>query len=754
MTSVDPQLFRSLVEHAPVMLCSTRPDGRCEHVNAAWLGFTGRALADETGDGWLSDFHPDDVHRVRRLHGDHVARREPFDTECRLRRHDGQYRAFLLRGTPRIDRDGQLVGFVASCSELGSAGDVPGQGEIFERLLDHVCVAGFDGYWKWLTPSWTRSLGWSAEELMSRPLIDFVHPDDRAATLGARDGLKEGAPLLALTNRYRRTDGTYRWFEWRSVSDLDRQLVYAVARDVTAEQDARRLQRDLTASLTAILNSIADGLIATDREARVTQMNPVAERLTGWTAREALGKPVVEVVQLVRADARAAEEVVVERTLQEGIASQGSEDNLLVARDGTARPIAFSRAPMRDQLGTVIGAVLLFRDMTAERQAQEVQEQLQRQLVLADRMASVGTLAAGVAHEINNPLAYVMANLDMILEDLRGLDSGAPRDQLAEWIEMATDARNGAERIRKIVRGLKTFSRADEERPVIIEVIPTLDHSIDLAFNEIRHRARLRKDYGPTPPVLADESRLRQVFINLLVNAAQALPDDGADHNEIRVVTATDGSGRAVVEVLDSGPGIPEDVIGRIFDPFFTTKPVGLGTGLGLAICHTIVTSMGGEITVHNRPEGGAGFRITLAPSTSAGSPSASEPRADRAAPEQAVRVLVVDDERTVGATLARVLRGHQVTALTSAREALDLLATGAHFDLVLSDVMMPEMSGMEFYDELSRRYPALARTMVFITGGAFTPSASSFLERVPNPRLEKPFDPAVVRQLVEQLRR
>lgn len=628
--------------------------------------------------------------------------------------------------------------------------DAPGESAFFELLLDHLCVAGFDGYWKRLNPSWSRTLGWTTRELMSRPLIEFVHPDDRGATLAARSRLECGESLLSLANRYRRKDGTYCWFEWKSVADTERQLVYAVARDVTAEYAVRESLRERTQSLAATLNSIADGVIATDTTGAVAWMNPVAAVLTRWSVEAAAGRSLSEVFEIVVAETHEKARWPAERTLQEGLASEGAEHTLLVARDGTELPIAFSRAPMKGPAGEITGAVIVFRDMSAEKRAAQEQQRLQRQLMFADRMASVGTLAAGVAHEINNPLAYVTANLDMILEDLRSIEASALSGRVTDWVEMASDAREGADRIRKIVRGLKTFSRSDEEHRTLLDVRAVLELCVDMTSNEIKHRARLVKDYGATPLVEADESRLGQVFVNLLVNAAQAIDAGGVDANEIRIVTSTDGSGRAVVEVRDTGAGIPEDVIGRIFDPFFTTKPVGVGTGLGLAITHGIVDSMGGQVTASNLPQGGAAFRVTMPAASGARSGTPAAHKAHSAG--RRVAVLVVDDEVAIGVTLRRVLRDYDVTAVTSAKEALARIDAGAVFDIVISDVMMPEMSGMELYAELLRRKPSWIERIIFITGGAFTEAAHAFLDRVPNERLEKPFDASAVRTLVGRL--
>jgi CheY-like chemotaxis protein/two-component sensor histidine kinase len=366
-------------------------------------------------------------------------------------------------------------------------------------------------------------------------------------------------------------------------------------------------------------------------------------------------------------------------------------------------------------------------------------------------MASVGTLAAGVAHEINNPLAYVTANIDMIVERLDDPGVRNSEQELAEVLEMAEDVRDGAERIRKIVLGLKTFSHAGEERLAVIEVQPLIERAIDMTINEVRHRARLVKDFGTTPLVEADESRLGQVIINLLVNASQAIPDGDVAANEVRVVTSTDEQGRAVIEVRDTGVGIPEESISRVFNPFFTTKPVGVGTGLGLSICHNIVAGLGGFLTVTSEEGRGSTFRIVLPAAMALSQKMPTEVAPPPVAEVERAAVLVVDDEPSIGRVLRRVLSEHDVTAVTSAHEGLDLLESGLQFDIIFSDLMMPEMSGMDFYEEIAQRFPALLERVVFVSGGAFTPRANEFLERVPNELVDKPFAQETVRALVRR---
>jgi PAS domain S-box-containing protein len=499
--------------------------------------------------------------------------------------------------------------------------------DFFELSLDNACIAGFDGYFKRVNPAWTRSLGWSEQELLAKPSIDFVHPEDREMTLAGRSRLREGQALGHLVNRYLCKDGSYRWFEWRSVAEPQRELVFACARDVTTQKHAE------------------------------------------------------------------------------------------------------------EQL----------------REANAAREKLEQQLIVAGRMAAVGTLAAGVAHEINNPLAQVCGNLGMALEDVDAIAEHPTLEQLKSLKELILEAEGGAERIRKIVRGLQTFSRVEDEKRGVIELLPLLEISISSTFNEIRHRARLVREFGEMPLIEGDEGRLGQVFINLLLNAAEALRESEQATNEIRIVTSTDNDGNAVIQVRDNGVGVSADIADRIFEPFFTTKP-NLGSGLGLSICRNVVMRLGGQLSWSSEHGGGTTFRVVLP----AARPRLEEPaalpvaRAPRAV--ACAAVLVVDDEPALGLVLQRVLRDHQVSVVTTAKAALQLLETGKHFDVILSDLMMPEMSGMDFYEELARRFPSYLERLVFITGGAFTPAGKEFLERVSTPRLRKPFEPRAVRELVQRV--
>jgi signal transduction histidine kinase len=373
---------------------------------------------------------------------------------------------------------------------------------------------------------------------------------------------------------------------------------------------------------------------------------------------------------------------------------------------------------------------------------------MQEQLMISDRMASVGILAAGVAHEINNPLAAVLANLDLALADLA---MARTNPEVLDGIrEELSDARTAADRVRRIVRDLRIFSRSAEEKLGPIDVHTVLESTLRMAANEIRHRATLVKDYGSVPPVSASEGRLGQVFLNLIVNASQALPEGHADSNQIRIRTRCSGD-RVAISISDTGPGLPATVMQQLFTPFVTTKPAGIGTGLGLSICHRIVTGFGGEIRVDSSAAGTT-FEVVLLSAEDLGDALPAAPAPIVAAPRRG-RILTIDDEPMISRAIFRVVgKHHDVQSALSGSNALAMIRDGLRFDVIICDLMMPEITGMDLHAELCRIAPDQAASMIFLTGGAFTTGAQEFLDAVPNLRLDKPFEPAQLLSLINDI--
>jgi DNA-binding response OmpR family regulator len=424
-----------------------------------------------------------------------------------------------------------------------------------------------------------------------------------------------------------------------------------------------------------------------------------------------------------------------------------------------ARVLAEARAAMVDEL---------------ERKVEERTKELQATIIErrhAERMASVGMLSASIAHEINNPLAVVTGNLELLelgLKDLAGdpavkmlvdgLEDGIGRqlfDRLGTPDDPLRDALEAAERVREIVRDLKMFSRSEgEDTPTSVDVHKVIDSAIRMASNEIRHRAKLVRDFGSVPQVIGSESRLGQVFLNLIVNAAQAMPVGQVAGNEIRISTRVDAGGHVAIAFADTGVGIAADKLAKVFEPFFTTKPAGVGTGLGLAICHRIVTELGGTMEVESEISRGTVFTAKLrpaSPATTIGAVSADSQRPEAA--QAHGRVLIVDDEPALLKMIERMLeREHEVVGVSSAAAAVALFDKGERFDVILSDLMMPEMTGMDLHAALSRSVPEQAARMIFMSGGALSPDAVKFFDEQANPTLDKPFPPKALRQAIASL--
>jgi PAS domain S-box-containing protein len=358
-------------------------------------------------------------------------------------------------------------------------------------------------------------------------------------------------------------------------------------------------------------------------------------------------------------------------------------------------------------------------------------KELDERLLASERLVALGTLAAGVGHEINNPLTFITLNLTLVEREIAAVERGdvAGAGRIRGLLEQLRD---GAERVGAIVRDLKSLSRPVDQEVADIDPNVIVERCLQIADHQIRHRARVIRDLGSIPRVHSNDGRMVQMLLNLIVNAAQAIPDGAADRHWIRVATFTAPDGRAVLEVSDNGAGISEQDVQHIFEPFFTTKATEAGTGLGLAISRDIAAKLGGEIIVESALGRGTTLRVLLPASHTAEQGFKASP-----VPVPGLRVLVIDDEPSLGPLVAAVLDDCNVTADTSARNALARLRSGETFDRILCDVMMPDLSGMDFYEQLP---PALRSRVVFISGGAFTERSRRFLDTVANRKLDKPF--------------
>jgi signal transduction histidine kinase len=461
------------------------------------------------------------------------------------------------------------------------------------------------------------------------------------------------------------------------------------------------------------LQSVRDAVIASDAAGKVTFVNAAAEELLGAQASAVSGKQASEVLKILNRDSIVA------------------QTTTLPGETETPSPAGFRPG----------SKVMVLHDVGEKKK-------LERQLELADRLSSLGAMAASTAHELNNPLTVVMTNSGILSEEMQALrksveleDPESAKSRLSRMNESISDLQAAASRMARIVSNLRAFARPADNGPERVDLRHCVEWAVRATAHEFQHRAHIRTHFEPAPFVMGEPARIEQVLVNLLVNAAQAIPPGSVEENEVDVVLRTAEDGRALIEVRDTGGGIPEHALGKIFDPFFTTKAPGIGTGLGLSICQGIMQALGGEIRVASQLGIGTTFTVLMDPAPDMQLEVARVP--EPAPPESpSGRILVIDDEATLLRAIKHILEddGHKVVCRERATDALALLDQGEIFDLIISDIMMPAMTGMELYAQLQANHPMMAPRMLFITGGAITRGAAAFLEAVPNPRLEKPF--------------
>jgi PAS domain S-box-containing protein len=441
-------------------------------------------------------------------------------------------------------------------------------------------------------------LGSTVEALLGTSGLTSIPPEELARMAAQRARyLVEGAAPRKFETVIVQPDGTRVPLEVGGTSvDLKGKLSYvSFFWDIRERKETERRLAASEERFRKLIEAAPDAIFVSQGE-RLHFANTAMAHMLGYErAEDIVGAQLRSMMHPEDAEKTGRRIVEIERTF----GPQPPAERRIRRKDGswahvevTTMGIEFDGAP------SIIG---YGRDMTVRRA-------LQAQLLQADRMAAVGALAAGVAHEINNPLAYVMLNLDLVVRQLRRAgDTVVRANELADKL---AEAREGAERVALIVKDLLSFARSEESWGPI-NLRDCVDGALKMVRSELRGRAQLELDWGDLPPVDGNQARLGQVFLNLLINAVQALPAIHPEKNRIRIIAFGD-SGQAVVEVHDNGQGIEEAALSRIFEPFFTTKPTGEGTGLGLSICHSIVTSMGGDLTARNLPTGGACFRVAL----------------------------------------------------------------------------------------------------------------------------------------------
>ena len=491
----------------------------------------------------------------------------------------------------------------------------------------------------------------------------------------------------------------------------------------------------------AIVEHSLECFITAHEDGRIVEFNPSAEQVFGYTRAEALGKPIGDLLHTIERNHLAGSDVSWQRSRALLERAGQRFETLGMRADGTTIPIEISlvEIPLRERrLWTAC-----VRELSERQRAQAELERQRQALHRSERLTVLGTLAAGISHELRNPLSVVVSHARMLEDELT---ADGPQARLNAIVR-------AAERCAAIVSAFLDQSRAGPRKVEHCDLGQVIESALDLTAHVLREQ-NVSLGIEHSPPgitVEGDPHQLSQVVLNLVLNASAAMQESDAPRQIVIGTRLNAAEDTVELSVGDSGPGIAPVLRERIFDRFFTTKAVGAGTGLGLAICRDIVSAHGGNISVDQSAQGGALFRVQLPVSRRNERPTTSATMAAGQVPSY--RVLVVDDDREIAELLREILElaGHEVDVADSGESALRRLADAQH-DLVLSDIRMPGMDGTAFYDVLCEQHPALAARLAFVTGDILSPKVAEFVKRTGIPHLAKPFQPRQVTELVAQL--
>ncbi|WP_188054165.1 PAS domain S-box protein [Sphingosinithalassobacter sp. CS137] len=756
--------FRNMADHAPVMMWVTDPSGYCTYLNRAWYEFTGQTQAEAEGFGWLEATHPGDKEEAERAFREANAARAPFRVEYRLRRAEGTYRWAIDAASPRFGDEGEYLGYV------GSVIDIDERREIEERqresearlrtltnaLPAFVWFATPDGELHYFNDRWYEYTGQTPDQAVPDGWTAMVHPEDADHNAAMWADARARGVVYENELRYRRLDGEYRWYVARaeplrdetgtvtgwfgtSTDIHDRKLAETALHELNDTLEQRVAERTLALGeserrFRGIFDSALQFMALLKPDGTVIEVNRTAlswseiepEEIVGrrfWLAAPMRGNPALQ--EAIEAGIRRAGEG---ETVREEHEMRGAGD--------VRATIDFSLKPVLDDRGDAVWLVAEGRDISELKEAQEALRQSQK-------LESMGQLTGGVAHDINNLLTPITGALDLLQR--KGL--GGER----EW-RLIDGALQSAERAKVLVQRLLAFARRQPLQPAAVDVGRVIEGMAELVESTTGPQIKFAVNIaGDLPPAYADANQLEMAVLNLAVNARDAMPDGGTlgISAELEVLDAPNPhdlpAGRYVrLSVADTGSGMDEATLKRAVEPFFSTKGIGKGTGLGLSMVHGLAAQLGGSLAIFSTPGLGTTIELRFPVANTALFAPKSEKVVESV--RGAGTVLVVDDEELVRTSTADMLSdfGYTVVEANSAEEALQLVDRGLTPRILITDHLMPGMSGTELAREVSRRLPTV-RALI-ISGYADVEGIAPDLLR-----LEKPFRRA---DLAERLAR
>lgn len=597
--------FEVFASRAPVGIFKIDSMGNCLFINPRACELLGTTASHAQGQGWKSIIDVRDFATLAETTIQKSVDDKTYSWEMAIRRPDGEKIWLAVKASPTRDRLGQGTGYVATILDVTREQRVRQEllaseerfRSIVERITELVCRYLPDGTVTYVNDAYCRAFGSTPEQLVGKSFFPLIPEEDRPTFHGAMAGLSRANPMVTAVHRVLLPNGDIRWQEWYDCGTFDDEgrliEIVGTARDITERRTFEQELADAGNFLRDVIDAVPDPISVEGDNGNFVMVNRSFAELIGHPRDGVVGRPVA----LMRPDANGVKS-------SSWPAVSDEHEITWPTADGHLRSLFEKRAVLEDRKGHRV-LVSVMRDVTDRKR-------YEAQLALTERLASLGTLAAGIAHEINNPLSYVIGNLAFAIDTIDPIRFSTEDSPILEEVRKALgESREGAQRIASIVRDVKVFSRADRDTLKLVEPASVVDASLRMVQSNLERRAIVVREINDVPRILANEARLAQVVVNLLMNALQALPERPAIENLITIAVRSDH--RAVVmEVRDNGHGIPSEHLRHIFDPFFTTKPVGEGMGLGLSICNSIINAHGGRIDVASAVGNGTAFQVII----------------------------------------------------------------------------------------------------------------------------------------------
>ena len=744
--------FRTLSNSGEALIWTSGPDRLCNYFNEPWLKFTGRTVDQEFGNGWVEGVHPEDLQRCMSIYTMAFDRREPFSRDYRLRTATGAHRWIVDKGSPRFDFGGQFLGYIGHClditprmeNEQAIKNSEERNRVLAESAPDAIVTCNSAGE----IVGWNRSaesvFGYTTEEALARPLQLVIPERFQAAHLEGMTRLRLGGvpPLLGRVVEVsgRRKDGTEVPLElsmsrWEAAAGW---FITGILRDISERKRAMGELQDSEKKFRALVETAQELIWKCDPAGRFTYLNPAWEKTHHYLVQEMLGKRFGD----FQSPEAFAQDALVFADVMAGGSLRNHETTHL-AKNGQVITLLFNAIPEVDREGRVMGVQGTATDITHRRREEEQERRLQAQLHQFEKLEGLGLLAGGVAHDMNNVLAAI---LGMASANQESQPPGSPVHHALEVISQA------ALRGRTMLATLLNFARKTPAEERQLDVNGLLREEVRLLIHSALSQVNLELDLAQDlRPIRGDAHALANAFMNLCINAADAMPENG----KIILRTRNVDAHWIEVQVVDTGCGMPKEVLAKALDPFFTTKGVGKGTGLGLSLVHSSVKAHRGQLDIQSDPGKGTCVRLRF-PACDLAPPCPEAPKEPKAAlpwaSGRSLAVLVVDDDAMTRVAIQTILLAlnHADTAVACGEEALVLLQEGFRPDAVILDMNMPGLGGSGTLPRLRVLHPEVP--VLLVTGRADQTAIDLAAAHPGVTLLSKPFNRAELKQHLDRV--